>query len=65
MHLSSEEERIQLLDSIKTETKRFLNKLEKAKKQLREKKGLAHYHDYAAAKRAALDLKRELTKLTK
>jgi len=59
--------KIDLLIEIKTELKRFAEKLDIAIKEQHElPKGKYLYQSkkYASAKRAALDLKNELTKLT-
>ncbi len=58
-----ENKKLQLLNEVKSETERFLAKLKEA---ISEQKDDSNYSrkKYAASKRAALDLKNELTKLT-
>lgn len=60
--MSYQEQRIAILKEVEPEVKRFMKKLSIAKASL--EKGGYQNHDYSAVKRAALDLKRELTKLT-
>ena len=54
---------IDILKEIVSELERFIKKLAFAVKEQSEKGNDSHMH-YAACKRAALDLKNELTKLT-
>lgn len=61
----TEESKYELLKEIEPEVVRFHKKLQTAMKQLKKGEGMYQHNDYSAAKRAALDLKRELSKLTK
>lgn len=56
-------EKIDILKEIVVELDRFRKKLSLAVKEQSEKGNYSNRH-YAASKRAALDLKNELTKLT-
>lgn len=56
-------ENIEILKEIELEVKRFNKKLALAIKEQGDKSNWSSKH-YAASKRAALDLKNELTKLT-
>lgn len=56
-------EKIDILKEIVVELDRFRKKLSLAIKEQSEKSNYSNRH-YAASKRAALDLKNELTKLT-
>lgn len=56
-------EKIDILKEIVVELDRFRKKLSLAVKEQSEKANYSNRH-YAASKRAALDLKNELTKLT-
>lgn len=56
---------LEILDEVRIELTRFQEKLAKATKEaLKYEESLSHSTEFAACKRAALDLKRELTKLT-
>jgi len=58
-------ENIDILKEIKSELDRFTKKLKDAIIEQQDNKGYGGSHKkYAAVKRAALDLKNELTKLT-
>lgn len=58
-------ENIDILKEVQKELERFTKKLELAMlEQSTDHKWFAPKKDYAACKRAALDLKRELTKLS-
>lgn len=57
-------EKIDILREVETELKRFTKKLHAAIKEQSDRKNNWSNKDYAASKRAALDLKNELTKLT-
>lgn len=56
-------ENIEILKEVNIELIRFKNKLALAIKEQSETENYSHKH-YASVKRAALDLKNELTKLT-
>lgn len=56
-------EKIEVLKEVSVELDRFKNKLALAIKEQSKKDNYSNRH-YAASKRAALDLKNELTKLT-
>jgi len=56
---------IELLNEVEIETKRFLKKLTEAKKRVEEDKYATHgCKETGAIKRASLDLKNELTRIT-
>jgi predicted RNA-binding protein with RPS1 domain len=56
-------EKIEVLQEVKAELDRFKIKIDLAIKEQSEKSNYSSRH-YASAKRGALDLKNELTKLT-
>ena len=56
-------EKIEVLEEVKAELDRFKRKIDLAIKEQSEKSNYSSRH-YASAKRSALDLKNELTKLT-
>lgn len=56
---------IELLREVEAETKRFLKKLDMAKKRIQEDQYAVHgCKETGAIKRSALDLKNELTRIT-
>ena len=61
--------KLELLNQIEKETNRFLSKLKKAKERvIQDEKSNCSYcgsYEFGAVKRAALDLKMELTLLNK
>ena len=60
---------LETLDNIKSEVKRFNTKLDAAYKRIKDEKRTGFYYsgtkETGALKRAALDLKMELTKITR
>ncbi len=69
MEKSSYRKKAEVIEECITEAKRFIEKAQKAKEKLLFHDGNGIYgpyqiHEFAAAKRAALDLKKQLTEIT-
>lgn len=65
LHRIAEKLSIELLNEVEIETKRFLKKLTEAKKRIKEDSRAAYgSKETGAIKRASLDLKNELTRIS-